>query len=358
MIFLIPFRNRDTQRLVFGLQSLAKQTDTHFSVKVIDYGSDNQTALALKKIISAYDFCEYLPIEVQGQLWNKSKALNIAIKSIDEGHVFIADADMLYAPDFVEKSVGLAQQDRAVYFKVGFLSEDESKSEKAFAEYKVKFNSEKGATGLTLFPLKALHEVGGFDEFFHFWGAEDTDIHNRLTLAGYTVDFYDKEVLLLHQWHPIYRAGREGVLTAEPRLSNVVRLNHQHLLYNLHNQIKQPNGTRWGQMPDPEAVRQLQQAPVQCTLTNRKEEIDHFLQVEWQHHSGLLSVAFTQDPFSRSLKYQLKKMLGKSVPSYYSLKEVNDKILLQLIANYRNLPYTYEVQLDKRSIVLKMLCRS
>lgn len=354
MIFLIPFRNRDTQRLAFGLQSLTKQTDTRFSVKVIDYGSDNQTALALKKIISAYDFCEYLPIEVQGQLWNKSKALNIAIKSIDEGYVFIADADLLYAPDFVEKSVGLAQQDRAVYFKVGFLSEDESKSEKTFAEYKVKFNSEKGATGLTLFPVKALHEVGGFDEFFHFWGAEDTDIHNRLTLAGYTVDFYDKEVLLLHQWHPIYRAGREGVLTAEPRLTNVVRLNHQHLQHNLQHQIINPNGAQWGQMPDREKAIALQQASISQTLTNSKEMIDHFLYCEWPNHKGLLAVRFTEDHLPKTPKYRIKKALGKSVPQYYTLKEINDLILMQLISAFRNCPYTYSVDLQQRCILLKI----
>lgn len=358
MILLVPFRNRDTRRLMLGLRSLDKQTYRQFSVKVIDYGSDPPTAEALQKITFPFEFCEYVRVEAAGQLWNKSKALNTALKPLTDGTVFIADADLLYAPDFVEKAKKLVQPSAAVYFKVGFLSEKASRTEKQFADYDIKFLSAEGATGLTLFPVKALREVGGFDEFFHFWGAEDTDIHNRLKMAGFELKFYDKEVLLLHQWHPIYRSGREGVLTAEPRLSNAVRLNHEHLQYNLCHQIIRPNGLQWGQMPEPEPVKELQQAAIQRTLINRKEEIDHFLQFEWPRHTGLLSVSFTEDPFQGTLKYQLKKMTGKSVPSYYSLKEINDKILLRLITNYRNIAYTYEVQPDKKRIVLKMLCRS
>lgn len=354
MILLVPFRNRDTRRLMLGLRSLDKQTYRQFSVKVIDYGSDPPTAEALQKITYPFEFCEYVRVEAAGQLWNKSKALNTALKPLTDGTVFIADADLLYAPDFVEKAKKLVQPSAAMYFKVGFLSEKASRTEKQFADYDIKFLSAEGATGLTLFPVKALREVGGFDEFFHFWGAEDTDIHNRLKMAGFEVKFYDKEVLLLHQWHPIYRSGREGVLTAEPRLSNAVRLNHEHLRYNLRNQIIRPNGAHWGQMPDPKVVAALQQAPVHTTLTNRKEEIDHFLTVEWPRHKDLLSVSIVQDPFYNSLKYHLKKMLGKSVPSYYSLKEVNDKLLLLIISRFRDYPYIYRVEVDKKCIYLKM----
>ena len=56
---------------------------------------------------------------------------------------------------------------------MGFLSEEERNKNKYFEDYIIKFLSSHEETSLSLLPSEKLKEIQGFDEFFHFWGAED-----------------------------------------------------------------------------------------------------------------------------------------------------------------------------------------
>jgi glycosyltransferase involved in cell wall biosynthesis len=357
MITLIyPFRNRDLKRVRHSLDSLVAQTESGFEVVFVNYGSTEAVSEALEKLLAEYAFVTYVYHPAMHQLWSKCLALNSVIKTLPGGYCFIADVDLIFSPDFISIANRLVKAQKLVYFQVGFLNETESESPKQFSAYKIHFKSEAGATGLSLFPVKALQEVGGFDEFFHFWGAEDTDLHNRLQLAGYQIEFYNREILMLHQWHPSYRSQEQNKLSVLPRLSNIVRLNHAHLHHNLTNKITHPNVEVWGKTVTKEQVEKLESHPETRQMTNKKEAVDHFLFVELpQARQGVVSVCFSEDSFQKTTKYTLKKWLGKSVPEYYTLKEINDKLLLHLISFYRDFPYMYKVSDDLKTICFRMI---
>ena len=61
--------------------------------------------------------------------------------------------------------------------------------EKEYNDYQIKFKTNLEATGITLFPTEILKRMNGFDEFYHGWGAEDTDAHNRLKNLGLEFEF-------------------------------------------------------------------------------------------------------------------------------------------------------------------------
>lgn len=350
---VFPFRNRDTLRVKRALNSLTEQGKENFLVLFIDYGSTISIARGVEKIVTEYDFVKYHYLFTEYQPWNKSKALNYALRLTNTPYFFVADIDMIFRHDFIQKAIKLSKENTNwnVYFKVGFLSELETKKEKKFQDYQINFESNSEATGLTLFATSELKRCGGFDEFYHFWGAEDTDVHIRLQNEGFRIVFYDTEILMLHQWHPSYRSLERNKLTQDLQLSGVVRLNHQHLKEAI--QLKKRKVNCFGQdcIMSKEDFRKLQETNEVVFLTNKKEVIDHFLFFTLhQSSSKFVQYKFVVDPFFLSKKYKLKRILGRKVPQYYSLKEINDQLLLHIISFYHHFPYIYQVSSDLKSI--------
>jgi glycosyltransferase involved in cell wall biosynthesis len=354
---VFPFRNRDSLRVKKALNSLAQQSEKEFKVLFVDYGSATTIEREIASIVARYDFVQYHYLFTQYQPWNKSKALNYALRKTNTPYFFVADIDMMFRHDFVQKAIELSKvgTSRNLYFKVGFLSELETKKEKEFQDYQINFESNSEATGLTLFSTSELKSCGGFDEFYHFWGAEDTDVHVRLQNAGYSVVFYDNEILMLHQWHPSYRSLERNKLTQDLQLSGVVRLNHQHLMEAIQLKKTKINYLEQDYIMSQEDVRKLQEDKEVLVLINKKEAIDHFLFVELPNFkNGILNVTLLEDPFQNSLKHRLKKIMRKKVPNYYTLKEINDMFLLHIISFHHNYNYIYKVSEDLKSIEFKI----
>ena len=356
MITIIyPYRDREESRVKRSLDSLVRQSNRDFKVVFVDYGSVFATATTIEELTQNYDFVTYLYSYHCHQPWSRSKAINIGLQHVITPYVFVADVDMIFSHDFIEKLKQIQNPNQAVFFKVGFLDQNESVQFKSFDQYKISFFSQAGAKGLSLFPLKALNEIHGFDEFLHFWGAEDEDVHNRLENAGYQSLFYDQEILMLHQWHVTYRKGESKELSLDLQLTNITRINQEHLLDNKNEKRAIVNLKQWGQSISKTEYEVLENNDTPSLLGNRKESISHFLFVTLPNFKGgILNVIFQKDDFHNSLKYHLKKRLGKTVPTYYSLKEINDKVLLHLISFYSNCNYSYIVGSDLKSIQLKI----
>jgi glycosyltransferase involved in cell wall biosynthesis len=352
---LYPYRNREPERVERSLDSLAQQTNHNFKVVFVDYGSALAKALEIEALLKEYDFAEYIYSYNCHQPWSRAKALNIGLRKVNTPYVFVADVDMLFRYDFVETIKELQNPNRAIFFKVGFLDKRESVAIKPFNQYKIQFCSQMGAKGLSLFPLKALFEIKGFDSFFHFWGAEDEDVHSRLEQAGYESIFYDQEVLMLHQWHESYRASESNALTADLQLIQVSRLNQQHLLQNKKGNFDWDTSECWGKTITKEEYKKIENHSATVVIGNQKAKVDHFLYVELpQCKSKIVDVVFQKDSYQSSWKYWVKKRLGKTVPSYYSLKTINDLVLLHLISFYRNNNYSYIISEDLKTIQLKI----
>lgn len=349
---IYPYRNRDLKRLQISLESLQQQSNKNFEVFFVDYGSEREIAAQVKKLCAGYSFVEYQYQPTQFQPWNKSKALNSVIKNLKTAYCFVADVDMIFHPHFIEKASQLQRKNATLYFQVGFLGREVAAEKKAFEVYKNYRKSTHEATGLSMFPVKVLQKLRGFDEFYHFWGAEDTDMHVRLKNAGYKVEYYDKEILMLHQWHPSYRSTENTQLTQDLQISGIVSLNHQHLKNAVDQKITLVNPESWGEICYASEIKNLMQLPVNIQMDYERRKLDDLLYGQLPVlKNTALKIEIKKDSFQDSFKYRAKKILRKKVPEYYSLKEINDKVLLHLISFYRNRPYIYKVNDALNSIV-------
>ncbi len=345
MHLIYPYRNREIQRVKNSLDSLARQVVNDFRVYFVNYGSAEKYTSEIKDLCREYDFVKYSYCATECQPWNKSRALNSVIKKLDAGFCFVADIDMIFHPRFVEKAIQLQETEKTVYFQVGFLEEQEKTEEKSFEDYKNYRKSNYEATGLSMFPVKVLQELRGFDEFYHFWGAEDTDMHVRLKNAGYEVDYYDNEILMLHQWHPSYRSNESNKLMEDFQINGIVQLNHQHLKFAKQHKVTKVNLNGWGETHSRKEIERLENVQISFEFTNEKRQIDDLLFGQLpKFRNEIVKIAIKRDFFYNSPKYKLKKLAGKKVPEFYSQKQQNDKILLHLISFYRDVPYIYQIQ--------------
>jgi len=354
---IYPYRQRELQRIKQSLDSLLSQTNTNFKVYFVDYGSEFSHSKEVKSLVDTYNFTIYTYHYTKHQPWNKSRALNNIIKTLDNGYCFVADVDMIFRNDFVALAIQLQQPETAVYFKVGFLDKAETQKKENFSGYNISFESTAEATGLTMFPVKPLQQIRGFDEFYHFWGSEDTDVHVRLKNAGYKVQFYEDDILMLHQWHKTYRQKETKELSQELQLSHIVRLNFQHLQTAIKEKKTIVNDIYWGQIITKQQEKQCLEALKHSRhIPNVKEAIDHFVFIELPHlKSGTHAFKFIEDQTNKTLKYKAKKVLKKRVDTYYSLKEVNDIVLLYIIGSYRNYPYIFKVSKDTSNIEFSII---
>lgn len=352
MISIIyPYRNRNLKSVRNSLNSLKIQENSDFHVFFVDYGSDLTIADQARELCESFSFISYRYYPVQNQPWNKSKALNSVIKNLNGGHCFVADVDMIFHPDFTKIAEQLQRLETTVYFQVGFLSSRDQTLDKKFSDFKDYRKSTSEATGLSLLPVSVLKKLRGFDEFYHFWGAEDTDMHIRLKNEGYKVKYYDSEVLMLHQWHPSYRCKEDKSLTEDLQIDGIVQLNHQHLKFAEQFNVTKVNLKGWGEVPSKEVMQELLDTPVNLELINEKRQIDDLLYGQLPLISGKnLKILIKKDPLLKSQKYSAKKLLRKKVPIYYSLKEVNDLVLLHLICFYRDKPYYFQVSTSNNFI--------
>lgn len=355
LTILYPYRNREPERVKRSLDSLLQQTNFNFKVVFVDYGSNEALASAIKQLLSGYSFATYVYNFSEFQPWSRAKALNVGLRNSTTDYVFTADVDMIFSPTFITKLYELKDPLKAYYFKVGFLNEQESKANKVFENYTVDFSTGVGAQGLSFFSLKKLEAVNGYDEFLHFWGAEDIDIHNRLEKTGIESIFYSQEILLLHQWHKSYRKAEKPTLTKDLQLTNIVKINHQQLILNKRSEKVQVNNDKWGEAISKSDFEELLQHRKEQLLFNKVEVITNFLFSELPNiQNEIVNVRFVKDSFKGSIKYKIKKLLGKNVPKYYSLKEINDMILLHIISFYHTYPYTYEITDDLKGITFKI----
>lgn len=355
MVTLIyPYRNRSLDRIKKSLDSLKEQDSSQFEVKFIDYGTNLALANRVKKLVESYRFCTYQYSYTEYQPWNKSRALNIIIKQLTTDFCFVADIDMMFANNFVSKLNEVKNSMRATYFQVGFLSEEESKKNIPFKDYVPKFLSNSEATGLTLFPVKKLQELNGFDEFFHFWGAEDTDIHHRLRNYGVDVKYFDDEVLMLHQWHVSFPVNKKRQFNKEFDLDNVALLNHKHKDMNLSLGVTKVNENGWGEVLSSETFELLNGKTIDRAFSNKKTDVDYMINSFFSKMKNqIIGLEVIFEP-TNNIKNLVKTTIGKRVEKYYTMKEVNNLLLTHIIAHLRNKSYIYKVAEDGLKITLKI----
>ncbi|GAA4883821.1 hypothetical protein GCM10023311_02600 [Flaviramulus aquimarinus] len=346
----LTYRDRDLSIVKKCLDSLKVQTLNDFKVILVDYGSLVEYAEAIEILAKKYSFIEFISCPVQGQLWNKSRAINIALKQCQTPYFLVGDIDLIFHPDFVKTANALASEN-IVYFKYSFLSKEESLKDKNFTDYEIDFVGGEAITGTTLFPTNSLKKVNGYDEFYHGWGAEDTDIHRRLKTSGLAVNFYDQDILVKHQWHPkAYRSKN----STSPFHSNLERVNHNYMELTINNKSVLANtNTNWGILPfKDDYIKLLQKPDSEINVQPIDFHFSALLAQLKNFNKQVVKIQISQVNSKDKLFQNVKKYLKKKHFKYLKLETVNNLLLEEIIKNYRNNPYTYSFNRKAGSINL------
>jgi len=350
---VFAYRNRDSIRVINSLNSLKHQKNKCFDVVFIDYGSKGKYSRIIKEAVSAFDFVVYHYVGHEGLLWNKSKAVNYGVFKSKTDYIFIADVDVVFSLDFSKSILNLLSLNQYTLFKIGYLSEKVSLKQiknKSFLSLKPKHYDY--TFGVGLFSKKGFIEVGGLDEFFHFYGSEDMDLNSRLNQAGYSLVKCDKN-LLLHQWHERYPQNFREKLSVLPRLSNVQRLNQRHYLRRIERADKiDSQSLRGFNIYFRRDYQRLKNPSKLIELDNVAVKIIHFLNYELPlYDNEIVELTIRKSDYYNSLKYRTKKILNKQTQPYLSLKDINDLILKKIVFNYRDYNYSYKITEDLKQII-------
>lgn len=349
-------RNRELERIKASLDSLVIQKNKSFKVIFVDYGSEKLLSESLEVMLQSYDFVTYYYLETSGLLWNKSKALNYGIKKASSSFVFIADVDLIFKPDTTELFKELADPARFFLFNLGYLDHLESlKLSENYSFEDLQPSRFGDVNGMILASTEAFLQVNGLDEFFHFYGAEDEDLFSRMENAGYKREVI-KERCFHHNWHQSFAGTEDKIITGNPRVKNIMRLNQRHFLRNREMGITKPKGQKgMGEVISKDERALLEKPTKSFKVFNILAHVEHFLREELPSHKGeIIHVEFVEDPFFYTLKYRVKKFLRMQTQPYCSLKEVNDRILKEILFIYRNANYSFVISENLKTIIFRI----
>ncbi len=352
---VIPNRNRNLSTVRRTITSIMPQYQHGMELIIVDYGSELAYQQELKNLTQEFTNLILHLLPVQAQLWQKTRAINIALKLCKTPYFMVVDMDMIFHPEFVTRASEMLSPTKAIFYQVGILTEEESARDVTFDTYAIKFKTNNEATGITIFPTDILKSINGFDEFYHGWGAEDTDVHVRLQNAGFEIYFYDEECLFLHQWHPKFYRSRESY---EPYHSGLEKINHSYLA--LSRKLKRVNanqGNKWGSVPDNRAYEALSTPNHNIELKNTKSEVLGFCNLIAEDGlEGVIKITCATTKTVISLKGKVKKMLRKQKDQDLSMDAVNDLLLEGILKSCRNMPYQYVYDRASQKIVLRLNC--
>ena len=331
------------------LASLYLQLSNYIEVTLVDYGSalDYQQELAL--LLKDLPKVRLILCPAQGQLFHKTRAINIVVKNTTSTYFMVLDMDCICHPEFIDKALELVALGHPVNFPYGFLSEQESKLNKSFDNYNYDFVG--GLTGTAIFKTTDLLELNGFDEIYHNWGAEDADMFERLKLMGITTTHYTDELLLLHQWHKKEYRNTGSKLPYHPALE---KINHEYFQFSLKlKRTKANQSSQWGLGFDPYEYKALSDPTSFLTVNATQEELTAlFLQMSEINNGEILQVKVQKFSRARVIKGRLKSLLGKKQPRPVSLEKANHQIIEHILFFHRNKPYRYFFDADNEIIVL------
>jgi len=350
---IYAYRNRDSERVRLSLQSLQKQSYQNFDVQFVDYGSEHQFAEEIEDVVKRFSFATYHYIAHEGLLWNKSKALNYGIQNAQGQYVFIADVDILFHPNTMSLFEAICNEKTAFLFNLSYLDKSNSlkiNSKIEFESLPIKHSGK--VNGMVLVSKKAITNIYGYDNFFHFYGSEDVDLHERLKNIGLSLVYRD-ELYFKHIWHKIYNTYDDSQMSLVPRLYNVKRINQEHYFFNKTHHIKAPiNQENWEHVILKNDLKGLMNPDKIIELSNIHSVVTHFFEVELDTYKNrVVKIILEEDNYYKSLKYKIKRMLNKQTVFYMSIKQMNDLVLSKIIYKYRDYNYSYNIASNLKCII-------
>jgi len=179
-----------------AINSVANQDFSHESMEtiIVDDGSQDKTLSVISRYKSKMD----MQVKIFRQEWKGlGSARNIVVDNASGEYIIWVDGDMLLSTDYVSKQVKFMEQNHKVGIAKGrydlspganLLATLEIYSRAASKMVNFNYNDKAHAksmgTGGCIYRVKAIRQVGGFDEKISGYG-EDLDAEYRIRKAGW-----------------------------------------------------------------------------------------------------------------------------------------------------------------------------
>lgn len=351
---IYSFRDRDLDRVKVSLDSLKRQTFNDFEVVFVDYGSDPGHSEEAKLLVESYPFARFIVVPVYGKLWSRGRAMNIGVKMAINDIIFVVDIDLFFNEIALEEAIKNFEEGSYYGGDWVFLSKIDSKE---FLKKPLSFHpnvsKRSDDNGMILTEKKSLEKIHGYDEFFHIYGGEDTDLKFRLDLVGVSKRKFPSKDLFYHIWHPHAIQKRPKELVPTPWAYNIKRINEKHVFYNQETLITVPLGQeKWGEC-DQAFIDSLNIRRI--FLPNIHSRILHFFNLILPLTSAqTLEIHIKEEPEFRSFKAKTKSIFNLNSEPYISMQEINEFITERLIFVYRNHQYAFFINSESSEIMLKI----
>ncbi|WP_448519216.1 glycosyltransferase [Rhodoflexus sp.] len=204
--FIVPYRNREVERVRRCLQSLQNQQfEDEYEIIFTDYGSSEEQHQQIAQLCTRFNKVKYYYYDTRRQFWSRAHAVNLGVQQAKGQYLIVVDIDLIYPPYFAASVLQKIDLQSFVQYQCYYIPSDVSDYEKLTFDkaYDYPVNSISESGGLIAVPRQAMYEIGGFDEYFQVWGVEDMDLKKRLRKIGLTRKVLSiEEAPTFHQWHP------------------------------------------------------------------------------------------------------------------------------------------------------------
>ena len=208
---VVPVRNRTGLRLENCLRSLRWQEGVDAAaveIALSDFGSDAEHAARIDELAARHG-ARVVRVRTD-ETWNRSRALNVALRRASGPVALCTDADILFEKNFLRTALGRlggAPGSSMVLCRCLDLPDmgpERLFEPEEFESLKARSQMRKAmGTGACQATSTAwLASVGGYDEKYVHWGFEDKDLAYRASKAGLALEWIHGETSMLHQWHP------------------------------------------------------------------------------------------------------------------------------------------------------------
>jgi glycosyltransferase involved in cell wall biosynthesis len=202
---IAAIRDIPDHRIINAFDSIRSQDYPKQLIKIIfvDYSSMKKLIPKYKSLCENYD-TEYIRLENK-PIWNKSHALNIAIKKANSKYILSTDADIMFEKNYIKEAVKELQRDPYQYILARCLdAPEDAMNETDYFKLKVisTYRSDTINRGINMTLTHFYHKINGYDEGYTGWGAEDDDMIKRFRLLGLKKRDITHISSYIHQWHP------------------------------------------------------------------------------------------------------------------------------------------------------------
>lgn len=142
----------------------------------------------------------------QPRPFNKSWCVNVAVRQSQFDRILVLDADIQFEEDYFQKIFDFSQDNKNELFFNGFSSVRLQKGRDNLEE-RIGYPTDIKAAAISWYATKSFFwSIGGMNEKYYGYGAEDQDIWER---ARYKMNYYNTvpsmpyEIIhTYHHWHP------------------------------------------------------------------------------------------------------------------------------------------------------------